>query len=82
LEIYDKSYKTRTITAHFGLKMSGIFNNFFSDVIEIKNSFFKWSKPAGYQSIFARTDIPDNYFVSEFTIDNDHDKKWMDNDFH
>ena len=24
---------------------------------------FQWSKPAGYQSIIARADIPDNYFI-------------------
>ena len=65
--------KKRTSTALIGLKRSGLFNRFFSDVVEIDNMFFIESYQLVSQCIIARTEESNKYFISEYTINNEHE---------
>ena len=65
--------KGRTSTALIDLKRSGIFKEFFSDVVEIDNFFFIEVSQLVSKCVIARTYNPNKYFISEFTIENEHD---------
>jgi hypothetical protein len=64
----------RTSNALIGLKNSGVFNQFFSDVKEIKDElFFFDSSKLISKCILLKTNKANKYLISEFIIGDEHE---------
>ncbi len=64
----------RTSNALIGIKNSGVFNQFFSEVKEIKKSLiFICIKQLSSKCIIKRSPDGDKYLISEFIISDEHD---------
>ena len=64
----------RTSNALIGIKNSGVFNQFFSEFNEIKDSVdFIESTKLLSKCILLKTSSPNKYLISEFIIENEHE---------
>ena len=64
----------RTSNALIGIKNSGVFNQFYSEIKEIKDSVdFIESIKLLPKCISLKTSSPNKYLISEFIIENEHE---------
>ena len=64
----------RTSNALIGIKNSGVFNQFYSEIKEINESTY-FIEPSQLLSkcILLKTSTPDKYLISKFIIENDYE---------
>ena len=74
MDFYFKKNGGRTSNALIGIKNSGVFNKFFSNVKELKDSLsFIDVKQLSSKCIIKHTPDSDKYLISEFIILDEHD---------